>query len=499
MTQPQFARGPHGVAIGLFLLVWFSCIWFGSYEGNPNSATRMFAAISLVENGDATIDEFETLTIDKAEFDGHIYTDKMPGMTLLAIPSVWLADMVTGQRSDGFRYGLRDPAFGDFLRLRQLLTIATTSAILIALAAVLLLDMATGITGSAKAGLVAALTYAMATPAWGWSTTLFGHAPVGALLMIATWAVWRGTSGPREKARLRYPVMVGATLGLALLIELTAIFPASVIGLWAITRTRTLATPEKMRLAGVTALAGVVLLSPMLVYNQIAFGQWFRVGYQGVVGFDGMNQGLFGLTYPRMDILFQLIAGPHRGLIFVAPILILAPIGLARMIRMPATRDLGVMASALAIVMLLYNASYFYWNGGYSTGPRHAMPAMAFLALGLGPLWAGSGRTARRWIGALLAVSAFINLAIAAAEITAPDYIAFPLWDPILKHFLELQIRTVPSDWWGWKTGFGLALYLVVALPLAWMIWRGADWSDDDRLRTPIARAPNPASIGAPS
>ena len=499
MTEPQRARGPHGVAIGLFLLVWFSCIWFGSYEGNPNSATRMFAAISLVENGDATIDEFETLTIDKAEFDGHIYTDKMPGMTLLAIPSVWFADMITGQRSDGFRYGLRDPAFGDFLRLRQLLTIATTSAVLIALAAVLLLDMATGITGSAKAGLVAALTYAMATPAWGWSTTLFGHAPVGALLMIATWAVWRGTSGPREKARLRYPVMVGATLGLALLIELTAIFPATVIGLWAIWRTRTLATPEKMRLAGVTALAGVVLLSPMLVYNQIAFGQWFRIGYQGVVGFDGMNQGLFGLTYPRMDILFQLIAGPHRGLIFVTPILILAPIGLARMIRTPATRDLGVMASALAIVMLLYNASYFYWNGGYSTGPRHAMPAMAFLALGLGPLWAGSGRTARRWIGALLAVSAFINLAIAAAEITAPDYIAFPLWDPILKHFLELQIRTVPSDWWGWKTGFGLALYLVVALPLAWMIWRGADWSDEDRRRTSVARTPNPASIGAPS
>ncbi len=481
MTQPQQVRGPHGVAIGLFLLVWFSCIWFGSYEGNPNSATRMFAAISLVERGDATIDEFETLTIDKAEFRGHIYTDKMPGMTLLAMPSVWLADAVTGQRSDAFRYGLRDPAFSDFLRLRQLLTIATTSAILIALAAVLLLDMATGITGSAKAGLVAALTYAMATPAWGWSTTLFGHAPVGALLMIATWAVWRGTSGPRETARLRYPVMVGAALGLALLIELTAIFPATVIGLWTIWRTQTLPMPERIRLAGITAIAVIVLLSPMLIYNQIAFGQWFRIGYQGVVGFDGMNQGLFGLTYPRLDILMQLIAGPHRGLIFVAPILILAPFGLASMIRTRATRDLGIMASALAVVMLLYNASYFYWNGGFSTGPRHAMPAMAFLALGLGPLWAGSGRIVRRWIGALLAVSAFINLAIAAAEITAPDYIAFPLWDPILKNFLALQIRTVPSDWWGWKTGFGLALYLVAALPLAWLVWRGADLSDAAR------------------
>jgi len=475
MTQPETVRGPHGVAIGLFLLVWLSCIWFGSYEGNPNNATRMFAAISLVEHGDATIDEFETLTIDKAEFKGHIYTDKMPGMTLMAIPSVWVANAVTGERSGGFRYGLRDPGFGNFLRIRQLLTIATTSAVLIALAAVLLLDLGTGITGSPKAGLVAALSYALGTPAWGWSTTVFGHAPVGALLMIAVWAVWRGTSGPRELARLRYPVLLGATIGLALLIELTAVFPAGVVGLWALWRTRSLPPVTRLRLIGIAAVAAALLFSPMLAYNQIAFGQWFRVGYQGVVGFDGMNQGLFGLTYPHPDILVQLIAGPQRGLIFVAPILVFAPFGLARLIGACPTRDLGLAAAALAIVMLLYNASYFYWNGGFSTGPRHAIPAMAFLALGLAPSWAEGGRTLRRAIGAMLGLSLFINLAIAAAEITAPDSIQFPLWDPILKHFLAFDIRTIPSDYWRWETRFGLALYLVIALPLLWVVWRAAD------------------------
>ncbi|MEG3123784.1 hypothetical protein [Sphingomonas sp. GB1N7] len=478
MTNSAPVRGPHGVAIGLFILVWLSCIWFGSNEVNPNNATRMFAAISLAERGDATIDEFETMTVDKAQFNGHIYMDKMPGMTLMALPSVWIADRITGQRSELYPYTIRDARFIAFLRLRQLLTIATTSAVLIALAAVLLLDLGAGITGSPKAGLVAALGYALATPAWGWSTTVFGHAPVGALLMIAAWAVWRGTSGPRELARLRYPIMLGACLGWSLLIELTAVFPAAVVGLWAIWRTRHVPLAQRLRLAAIAAVAGAVLLSPMLVYNQIAFGQWFRLGYQGVVGFEGMNQGLFGLTYPHPDIFFQLIAGPQRGLLFVAPILILAPFGLARLIRTPATRDLGIAAAALAIVMLLYNASYYYWNGGYSTGPRHAIPAMAFLALGLAPLWASAGKSARRLIGALLALSLFINLAIAAAEVTAPDTILFPLWDPILKHFLELQIRTIPSDWWGWKPGFGLALYLTVALPVLWLLWHGADLSE---------------------
>ena len=67
------------ILIVIGLLVWSSCAWFGSWEGNPNNATRLFAAISLVEDGDATIDEFSGLTIDKATFGGHVYLDKAPG------------------------------------------------------------------------------------------------------------------------------------------------------------------------------------------------------------------------------------------------------------------------------------------------------------------------------------------------------------------------------------------------------------------------------------
>ncbi len=72
----------------LFLLVWLSAGWFGSWEGNPNNATRLFAAIELVERGDARIDRWAPLTIDKAVFDGHVYLDKAPGMTLLALPAI---------------------------------------------------------------------------------------------------------------------------------------------------------------------------------------------------------------------------------------------------------------------------------------------------------------------------------------------------------------------------------------------------------------------------
>jgi len=87
---------PRGVRPLLFLLVWLSVAWFGSWELNPNNATRMFAALSLVEQGDATIDEYAPLTIDKAQFGPHAYLDKAPGMTLMALPAVAIVDRWSG-------------------------------------------------------------------------------------------------------------------------------------------------------------------------------------------------------------------------------------------------------------------------------------------------------------------------------------------------------------------------------------------------------------------
>lgn len=476
MTTAPAVRGPHAVALALFLLVWLSVVWFGSNEFNPNSSTRLFAAISLVENHDAAIDEFQTLTIDKARFAGRTYMDKTPGMTLMALPGVALADLATHDRASNHPANLYAADFARYLRLRLQVAVATTSALLLAFATVLLLDLATGITGSPRAGLVTALAYALGTPAWGWSTTLFGHAPVGALLVIAAWAVWRGTGGVREAARRRYPVMLGFCLGWAIVVELPAALPGAAIGLWAMWRARGL--PNRWTLAAITAAAGIAALLPMAAYNHIAFGHWFRIGYQGVVGFDGMKQGLFGLTYPHPDILAQIVAGPRRGLLYVAPILLLAPFGLARLIRTPTTRDLGVMAAGLSVTVLLYNASYFYWDGGYSTGPRHAIPACAFLALGIAPLWRGCGRRGRIAIAALLALSMSENLAIAAAEITANDFVPFPLYDPVLLKLLALDIRTLPGDWWGWPAWRGLALYLVLAGPLLWFLCRATSLSE---------------------
>ena len=457
-----------GVRPTLFLLVWLSIAWFGSWEFNPNNAVRMFAAVSLVEQGDATIDEFAPLTIDKAIFGDHAYSDKAPGMTLMALPAVALATWASGVTSAEHNLSADDPAFARFLRLRQRLAVALGPALLAGLAAVLLYDVGWTTTGRRDAALFGALGTMLGTPLWGWSTTLIGHAVVAALYVAAVWCFLRRPSA-------RGALFGGAALGWAVMVEYQAALTGLVIAGWAAWRWHSAA--GGWRAVGLAAVGGVAALLPLLGYNLVAFGTPFRIGYSGVVGFEGMDQGLFGLTWPRPRALVEILVGDRRGLLWVAPVLVVAPLGLGTLGEKARTRGLATMAALAAIVVLLVNAAYVYWDGGNSTGPRHAMPAAALLGIGLAPWWACLRSTTARWgAAALLALSMAINAVIAAADVFAPPQFRWPFWRIVVEQrFLAGDLRTWPSEWLGWTPWQGLALYLACALPLlAWLVRRAA-------------------------
>ncbi len=461
MTGPVKLRCDR-VAWLILALVWFSCAWFGSWEFNPNNAVRMFATLSLVEDGDATIDEFAPLTIDKAKFGDHYYSDKAPGITLLSVPVVAAADAVSGQSSHDFVPGFENREFNRFLKIRIRLVAALVCALFSAIAAMLLYDLVARMTRSVDAGVVAALSYALGTTIWGWSTTIFGHAVVAALLVIATWAVWRGTDGSRVLRR--YPLIAGLALGLAVLVEHSALIAGAPVAGLAWWRTLGLSPGERGRIAAVALAAGMVSLVALLGYTLLAFGTPFRLGYSGVTDFAGMQQGLFGLTYPKPVVLVELVFGERRGILWVAPILIVAPFGLAAMIRSPSLRAMGWFAVIAAALPFCINASYYYWDGGNATGPRHAVPAIGFLAIGIGAFWVQATRWSRVATAALLAGSITINMIIASAEITAPGGEPQALRKAVIAdRFAPGYLRSVADEWWGYTPWQGLAIWAVVA------------------------------------
>ena len=249
-----------GVRAVLFALVWFSCTWFGSWEWNANTATRLFAAVSLVEQHDATIDEFAGLTIDKAAFGGHAYLDKAPGMTLMALPAVAIGDLATGERATPLDKVFGAAPLARYLRLRLRSAVATGPALLTALAAVLGFELGTALTASAVAGLFAALGFALGTPVWGWATTLLGHAPVAALYVVAIWAVWRGTRGGRVPGWTA--LLAGASLGWAVVVEYQSVIAGSVIAGWALVRLWP-SHADRARAIGYAMAGGAAALLPL--------------------------------------------------------------------------------------------------------------------------------------------------------------------------------------------------------------------------------------------
>ena len=456
----------------LFVLVWLSGAWFGSDELNPNNATRMFAAISLVEHHDATIDEFGALTIDKADFGGHTYMDKAPGMTLMAVPIVAATNWVTGTSATAQQRIFPDIGIGGLMRPRVRLASALTSALLTAIAATMLFGFTVALTGSSAAALFAGIGYALGTPIWGWSTTIFGHAAAAALLLIGAIAIWRGTR--EEHSSGAHAVIAGLALGWAIVVEYQAALTGFAIGLWALWRLWRYPPTERWQAMALAAGSAMIAMIPLVIYNLIAFGTVFKLGYEGVVGFAGMHEGLFGLTYPKPDVIWQIVGGLRRGMIWIAPVLLLAPLGLTLLIRARATRDLGIMAVTAAVIVVLINASYVYWDGGSSTGPRLSVPALGFLAIGFGPAWL----LARHWAWkaaclALLALSVVLNLIVAAAEITAPAGPAFPIWDWVIEQrFRWGALRDFPAEHWRWSPWAGFWLYVVVAIGFAGaMLW----------------------------
>jgi hypothetical protein len=176
-------------------------------------------------------------------------------------------------------------------------------------------------------------------------------------------------------------------------------------------------------------------LLALAAYQTAAFGVPWSTGYAHVANptfAAGMAHGVLGVGWPRPTVLLLLLVGRTRGLLYVAPVLALAFVGLVRGVRAPESRRRALSAGAIVVAFLLMNAGYYMWWGGAALGPRHVIPALPFLCLGFAWLpaqWLPGGPTAaeppaRQWpldlFVVLLAVSVVNQLAAVAVSPLVP-------------------------------------------------------------------------------
>jgi len=241
---------------------------------------------------------------------------------------------------------------------------------------------------SRRAAFLAALTYGLASFAWPQARSNLSDVQAGCALFAAYAMILR----VRERyRRLRKPrrlelVLFGVSLGVAFLTRvLTA--PAIAVLLVAFgcivkrgreRRAGELGTTSAPLLPLLAWSLGPALACMLLwlVFNAIRFGNPLESGY-GAAVFSGtffgnsLHHGLAGL-----------VLSPGRGLVWLAPALLLLPVGWsqARHRRELCWRWVVV---AISLAVFVPPAMTHTWHGAWTYGPRYVLPALPFLWIGV--------------------------------------------------------------------------------------------------------------------
>lgn len=310
----------------------------------------------------------------------------------------------------------------------------------------------------ARTSLVATVVVCVGTPIFPYATSLYGHVPAAAFLTLALHSI-----DPRGQPR---PTLAGLCLAAAVGCEYITAVPAAVIAGFAL-----LSAPAGARVRRVLELvAGALPIVAVLgAYHHVCFGAPWRTGYSHLsnpVFVSGHQRGLMGIGIPSLEAMGGLLVSTRRGLFYLAPIAALAVAGLA-LPRSAGAPDVDRMplVGALALgALFLANAGYYMWWGGASAGPRHLVPMLPVLALGVARTW--QHPRARPVVLALGALSIVLMVAFTSVGIEAPET-GDAIFDFVVPRLRAGEIAALPS-----ATNLGLLLGLPPLLSLVpWLAW----------------------------
>jgi hypothetical protein len=413
----------------LFLVPFVTYLYF--YQGSDQStAARVDLMRSVLERHSLWIDGFCGYnTADIIHLAGHYYSVKAPGTSLVAmVPWALLRAVLMPL----FRHN--EPLYWAIVTY---LTIVVTTGLVMSTAAVVMFRFAKYLGASEGRAAGCALIFAFATIVFPYATELTGEPFAAAFSLFAFYLIATSSadSGPLRA------FAAGLCAGLAVLNDYPTLLAAAAIGIYALYR-----LPKWREVGAFSAGAGITALL-MIGYNWAAFGGPLFFSYQafklpGNTQFPEQARGFVGLTYPRIRILWNILADPQRGLFFCNPVLLMALPATGFFFRVRKWRSEWLVTVFSFSALILFNASYgesiVSWGGGTATGPRQIVAAIPFMVLVLVFL-----PKACDWLlGSLAALSAFIMLAATATNPHFPYEYNNPVRDFAMQQFFRGDFAT---------------------------------------------------------
>ena len=391
--------------VALFALTLATLFYFYP-GGDPNQTSRWLLTDAIVTRGRPDITETHGGSVDKGELRGRYYSDKAPGISLLAVPLT--AAMRGLERATGL-----DPESRPVLRARVHFLSFLLSGVPAALTGWLLADLAALLGARRRRADLLGCAYALATLAFPYGTVLYGHTLSALLVFAAFFRVARAELDSEAAGDVsialgaRGATVLGALVAGAFVVEYPTFILGATIALYTLYRT---AAAARLAVLGRIALGAAGPGLVQAAFSTWAFGSPFALPYKYVVEplFRAHTaSGLFGIGLPIPAAVYGALVSPYRGIFFFCPVLVLAFAGYAAWLRDGRALRVAGLAAALSLAGLLFAVSYYAWDGGLATGSRHLVPIAAFAILPLA-FFVESGRAARAITFALSVVSALI-------------------------------------------------------------------------------------------
>ena len=459
----------HLLAAALAFLYLYPFPYFEAM-GSANELPRIYLTTAMVDDGTFAIDsgvaeyrrQHRRDPVDASPSGGHVYSNKAPGSSFLAVPAYLALKGVHAVLGGEPSVAEKTWAFR-----------VTTGVVPTLLFLLLLWRFLARFAPSPDARRAALAGYAVGSMALIYSVLFIAH-QLSAVCIASAWIL--GVWVVEGRLGARWLLAVGFLGGMAPLVDYQAAFagvPVAAYLVWHL-------VGRAPRRAGRLALAAAGAVPPialLLYYHARAFGSPWRTGYAASEAFAQYHQrGFLGMDELRWEAFAGSTVAPDNGLFLLCPMLLLALPGLWLLWRRGDRWAAGVCASVM-VIYLLFISSLSFWRGGWQVGPRYITAMLPFaivpVAAAIEAAWAATGRRAILVRGACVALVGVSMIIYALSAVTFPHY-PETFKNPVHELVLRLLGEGRAPYSAGWLVGLrGLAslvpYLLALSALLAWL------------------------------
>lgn len=379
------------------LACFFAFLYAYFFQGGGWNQNCQFDSIrAIVEQGRVDITAFATNTGDVGQYQGRIYSNKLPGLAFLGAPFYWVAyhaERLAGADQNSF-------ALINFNA--HLLTFVVSAVPGVALLLILYCHFRRRGASLPEAFFL--------TSAFGAGSLLLPYSGVmmdhllTACLLFGAWHLISGSD-----ARMRDSIGGGVLAGMAGLTDPLARPALALYLVYLVLRRR-------HAVAGFL-IGSLPLALVMLGYNYLSFGN-ILTNNQSIETESFKTPGYFlGVFYwPEPVRLLWLTVDPFRGVFYCCPVLTISLLSLRWPVRMREMTWESAIPQLVVAYYVLFYMCYNIWTGGWGVGPRYLIPALPFLYS-----FALAGYRRFRTLSHFLAgISAFFMVSASAVLVMAP-------------------------------------------------------------------------------